>query len=59
MQTLPESSMGSQHVNIVLNTGEVMVNITVFNGRFAQLPRELGLDEGIVNIVMHDAKKNG
>ena len=49
--------MGSQHVDIVLNTGEVIENVTVYNGRFAQLSHALNSEQSIVNIVMNDQKK--
>jgi hypothetical protein len=57
LQGLPESAMGSQHVDIVLNTGEVIENVTVYNGRFAQLSHALNSEQSIVNIVMNDQKK--
>jgi hypothetical protein len=59
LQKLPESSMGSQHVDIALNTGNIIKNVTVFNGRYAQLPRALGANEVILDIVIHEMKKEG
>lgn len=58
LRSLPESAMGSQHVDIFLNTGEVIVDVAVFNGRFAQLPHELDAGEEIVKIVPHEVKND-
>jgi hypothetical protein len=59
LQKLPESAMGSQHVDIILNTGNVFEDVTVFNGRFAQFPRALRADESIVDIIIHEMKGDG
>jgi len=59
LQRLPESAMGSQHVDIILNTGQIIENVTVFNGRYAQLPTGLIEEESISDIVIRENHKEG
>lgn len=59
LQSLPESAMGSQHIDIILNTGRIIQNVSVFNGRYMQLPNAFIDEESISDIVMHENHKKG
>lgn len=49
---LPESGMGSQHVDIVLKRGRVLRDVTVFNGEHCEVDHPFDVKE-IVEILLH------
>lgn len=57
LRDLPESQMGSQHVDVVLQGGEVITNLSVFNGRYLQFKGKTIPEEAIINILAHCENK--
>lgn len=59
LQGLPESSMGTQHVDIILRCGKMIEDVTVFNGRYAQLTDAEFDNDDITSIAIHTTHKEG
>jgi hypothetical protein len=59
LRDLPESQMGSQHIDVVLDTGEVILNLSVFNGRYLQLEGKTFTEKAIIDIKTHGPNKRG
>jgi hypothetical protein len=50
---LPESAMGSQHVDITLKGGRVLQNVPVFNGEDCEASEAFDPNE-IIDIKLHE-----
>ncbi len=53
LSNLPETAMGSQHVDIYMNDGSVIHNLTVFNCMYYEGEKEINTSE-IVKITHID-----
>ena len=51
--------MGTQHVDIILRCGKMIEDVTVFNGRYAQLTEAEFDNEDITSIAIHITHKEG
>lgn len=56
LRELPETHMGSQHVDVVLHNGDVVSALPVFNGKYLQLKGHIFSDRNIADMRLHIEK---